>query len=492
MRFQSIHPAFIAVISSLVLSACGGGGGGDSAPTAPPPSGNVPPPAGRRDHHDGRSHHRFRQRLRQRRPLRYQFRNRYHGRQPGLESDLEGWPGRHPDRLHQRRWSSGSADSIDFDDNVEGPVESIDLANSRLVVLGQTVLVDGSTVFDDNISPASLEGLNPGDFVEVSGLTNADGAVVASRIEKKPAGGEMEIRGTVSNLDSANSTFNINALVVDFSGAMLDNFSGGTISDGDFVEAKGTTLGPNGELIATRVERKNPGVGDDDFDGQFQIEGLITRFVSATDFDVAGLPVTTTDQTVFLNGTAADLALNLKVQVEGSRNDDGVLVATKVDIRRASNTRIHAPVDSVDAGSDTVVMLGISVRIDAMTQIEDKSDADVRSFSIADISTGDFLEVRGMEDPDNAGGVLASRLEREDSEDEVRLRGPVESVSDPSLVILGVTIETNGGTQFEDISDNPISASAFFGAVAPGVIVQADGVASGTQTIIADEVEFEN
>ena len=127
-----------------------------------------------------------------------------------------------------------------------------------------------------------------------------------------------------------------------------------------------------------------------------------------------------------------------------------------------------------------------------MTQMEDKSDADVRSFSIDDIAVGDFLEVRGMEDPDSAGGVLASRLEREDPESEVRLRGPVESVSDPSLVILGVTIETNGGTQFEDISDSPISASDFFGAVAPGVIVQADGVISGTQAIVADEVEFED
>jgi len=492
MQFQSIHPAFIAVISSLVLSACGGGGGSGSAPTAPPPSGNVPPPPAAETITTVGAITGFGSVFVN--GVRYDTSSATVtlDDSPGVESDLRVGQVVTLTGSINDDGSSGSADSIDFDDNVEGPVGSIDIANNRLVVLGQTVLVDGSTVFDDNISPASLEGLNPGDFVEVSGLTNADGAVVASRIEKKPAGGEMEIRGKVSSLDSANSTFNINALVVDFSGAMLDNFSGGTISDGDFVEAKGTTLGSNGELIATRVERENPGVGDDDFDGQFQIEGLITRFVSATDFDVAGLPVTTTDQTVFLNGTAADLALNLKVQVEGSRNADGVLVATKVDIRRASNTRIHAPVDSVDAGSDTVVMLGISVRIDAMTQIEDKSDADVRSFSIADISVGDFLEVRGMEDPDNAGGVLASRLEREDPENEVRLRGPVESVSDPSLVILGVTIETNGGTQFEDISDNPISASAFFGAVAPGVIVQANGVVSGTQTIIADEVEFEN
>ena len=81
--------------------------------------------------------------------------------------------------------------------------------------------------------------------------------------------------------------FNINDLVVDYSTAMLDDFPNGQISDGDFVEAKGTNLG--GELLASEVELEDflPDANDGD---RVEIEGFITRFASAEDFDVAGLP----------------------------------------------------------------------------------------------------------------------------------------------------------------------------------------------------------
>lgn len=489
MQFAHINRAIIATIFALMFTACGGGGGGSAS--SPPPSGGNPPPASPTDIITVGAISGFGSVFVN--GVRYDTSSASVtiDDDPGTESDLRVGQIVTLTGSVNSDDTTGTADSVSFDDNVEGPVDAIDGTGNSLVVLGQTVLVDANTIFDDNISPRSLEGISVGDFIEVSGLVNAKGSTVASRIEKKPAGGEMEVKGTVSNHDSANSLFNINALTVNYSAAMLDNFSSGGISNGDFVEAKGTVIDANGHLLATRVEWKPGGIGgDDNFDGQFRIEGLITRFASATDFDVAGQPVTTTDQTVFLNGSANDLALNLKVQVEGSRNGDGVLVASKVDIRRGSDVRIHATVESVDA--NRVVLIGIPVRVDAMTRVEDNSAADERMFSIQNVGIGDFLEVRGMEDPDNAGGVLASRLERDDPDDEVLLRGRVESVNDPTLIIMGVTIETNGATQFEDLADNPISASEFFGTVAPGVIVQAKGVLSGSNTLVAEEVEFEN
>ena len=74
--------------------------------------------------------------------------------------------------------TTGTANEVIFDDSVKGPVQSINLAGSSLVVLGQTVLVTADTSFDDNISPASLDGLTVGDIVEVSGLPDANGKTV--------------------------------------------------------------------------------------------------------------------------------------------------------------------------------------------------------------------------------------------------------------------------------------------------------------------------
>ena len=384
----------------------------------------------------------------------------------------------------------GSADQVSFDDNVKGPIQSIDIATSQVVVLGQTVLISPETSFDDSISPASIEGLSVDDIVEVSGLVDSAGRITATRIESKPVGTELEVLGTVSNLDSASFLFNINNLVVDYSAATLDNFSGGQISNGDFVEAKGTSLSNAGELIATRVELKNgvPGVAEG---VHVEIQGFITRFVSAQDFDVSGLPVTTTASTFYEGGAAGDLGLNIKVEVEGEIDSNGVLVATKVDIRRAKAVRATANVDSVNAASSSLVMLGITVSVDALTRLEDKSDADLRPLTLADINAGDYVEVRGGEFPAGSGSILATILEREDADPDTILQGFVETPGDPSFTILGVTIQTGSGTVFRDVDDSVMSASEFFNQLAPNSLVKAKGSETSDTVISAEEVEFE-
>ena len=384
----------------------------------------------------------------------------------------------------------GSADEVNFEDNVKGPIESIDAAGNQIVVLSQTVLIGAETSFDDSISPASIEGLNVDDIVEVSGLVDADGRITATRIELKPAGTEFEVLGVVSSLDIGNLMFNINDLRVDYSAATLDNFPGGQIAEGDLVEAKGTSFGANDELLATRVELKNvlPDTADGD---HLEIQGFITRFVSAQDFDVTGLPVTTNASTVYEGGDETDLGLNIKVEVEGDFNASGVLVATKVDIRRAKAVRATATVDSVNASADSLVVLGITVTVDELTRLEDKSDADVTPLTLASINAGDYIEVRGDEFPAGSGQILANILERDDLDTEAILQGFVETISGPSFEILGVTIQTGGGTVFRDENDMVISSIEFFDRLAPNSLVKAKGAEVSETVILAEEVEFE-
>ena len=385
---------------------------------------------------------------------------------------------------------TGTAETVSFEDAVTGPVQDVDLALSMLVVMGQTVLVGPDTSFDDSFAIGSLEGVAVGTIVEVSGQYNAGGDIIATRIEPKPAGTQFEVHGMVSGLNGGASTFQINDLVVDYGAAMLDNFPGGQIANGDFVEAKGNSLGAANELIATSVELEGvlPAVDDGDFG---EIEGFITRFASAQDFDVAGFPVTTDGNTVFEGGTASDLGLNIKVEAEGSVNSAGVLVATKIDIRRAKAVRATAVLDSVNAGAESVVLLGITVTVDNLTRLEDKSDARVEPLTVADLNAGDYVEVRGDEFPAGSGTILATILERDDPDTETILQGFVESVSNPSLTILGVTIETGPGTVFRDENDAVISSAEFFNRLADNDLVKAEGTETSATVITAEEVEFE-
>jgi hypothetical protein len=386
--------------------------------------------------------------------------------------------------------TTGTADEVTFDDSVKGPVESIDLALKQLVVLGQTVLISLDTSFDDSFSPASLEGVSVGQIVEVSGQFDANGNIVATRIEPKPGGTMFEVHGTVAGLNTTAQTFNLNALVVDYSSATLDNFAGGQIAEGDFVEAKGMTLGGAGELLATKVELESllPGAVDGD---RIEVEGFITRFVSAQDFDVAGITVTTTGTTTYVGGVAADLGLNVKVEVDGDLNASGVIVATEVDIRRSKAVRVVADVDSVDATNNSLVILGIPVTVDVLTRLEDKSDADVDPLNLSDLNVGDYLEIRGSEFPAGSGTILATILERDDPDTETILQGFVDTINDPSITILGVTIDTNGATIFRDINDNVISAADFFNQVTTNSLVKAKGSEASDTVITATEVEFE-
>jgi len=394
----------------------------------------------------------------------------------------------------------GIANGVFSDEAVEGPIDSfntiINMINCDLVIAGQCVLVDGATSFDDSISPASLAGLSQGQFVEVHGLFDSEGNIRATRIEPKPAGSEVEVHGEVSMLNTVNQTFEINSLTVDYGtvpAIIDDDFPNMMFTEGDLVEVKGINFSVGGALLATKVEPDGldaAGIDPDDFDEiEVEVEGFITRFVSETDFDVAGFPVTTNGSTVYEGGLASDLALNVKIEVEGDLNGAQVLVAKKVDIRRGNDLRVVAQVDQDPVG-DTMVLLGITVRVDVQTRLEDKSDAKVEPFGLINIVAGDYVEVRGGADPTGgANAILASRLERDDlpnpANSDTELRGFIDGLVLPdSFTIAGVTVVTNGGTLFSGV--------AGVGNLQIGDLVDINGTETGQTTLTADEVQLEN
>jgi hypothetical protein len=378
--------------------------------------------------------------------------------------------------------TAGTATSVSFSANVEGPVTQLDVAAGTFVVLGQTVRVTGSTRFDDGISPSSIQGLaTVGLIVEVSGFPTANGEISATRIEREDPGSEFEVKGVVQALDTAARTFRVNALAVDYSGVTPE----GALADGRTVEVKGRTFTAGGALVATRVE-VSPGIGAAAND-EVELEGLITRFTSNADFEIAGQRVTTNASTQFdLKGTT--LGVDVRVEVEGTLDANGVLVAREVEVEPENSARVAGLIESVNAAGNTLRVAGVAVTTSAATQLEDKSALQLRPFRLADLRTGDFVEVRGTEP--QGGGLSAAILERDDPEGEVTLQGIARSVADPNLVILGVTVMTDAGTEFEDASDLPITRAQFF-AQAPNRLVKAKGALSGT-TLVAEEIELED
>ena len=100
---------------------------------------------------------------------------------------------------HEHGAGDLDAEVIRYHNVLEGPISSIDAGAGSFVAMGQTVLVTLDTVFGDDITPASVEGLAVGDVVEVSGVVPQDGVIDATRIDIKPDGGPYDVTGYVSS-----------------------------------------------------------------------------------------------------------------------------------------------------------------------------------------------------------------------------------------------------------------------------------------------------
>ncbi len=412
--------------------------------------------------------------------------------QPGTESDLRvGYVVRVQGTLGASG-TTGTATTIAYNNNVEGPVQSIDLPASRLIVLGQTVQVGPATSFDDSIVPRNLGGLLVGDRVEVSGLVGSDGVITATRIEIIGAAGTVEVRGAASAVNTATRQLQVNGLTVDYSSAQVSGFSSGQPANGDVIKAKGTLDG-SGTLVATELEKRSeslPGTSND----KAELEGLVTRFASAIDFDVAGQRVTTTAATVYDGGTAADIKLDAGMEVSGGFDSSGRIVATKIEFRASSDLELMGPVDSVNAAANSLTVLGQSIRTTADTRFEDHSAQDLQRFSLADVRAGDIVEVRGYRD---GATIVATLLEREDTAGgnaEIEVKGPATNVSQPNLTVAGVSVTTTDApptpTEFRDNNGVSISAATFF-AAAPGREVKVRGSMVGN-TVLATRAELED
>jgi hypothetical protein len=225
------------------------------------------------------------------------------------------------------------ADSVTFEANIQGPVDSIDLTSSRLVVMGQAVSSNAATVFDLGSAPPALASISTGDLLRVSGFTGAGDLLQATRIERHTPQDDLRVIGSVDDLNQSNSRFEINDLVIDYGSVqLLQGFPGGQPIENDRVLVEAAGFSPSGALLADSITLLEPGLGGSAGQGA-EVEGLITRFVSPTDFDVSGLPITTTTSTDYEGGGPNSLLLNVKIQVEGRLNAAGIIVASKIEVK---------------------------------------------------------------------------------------------------------------------------------------------------------------
>jgi len=374
-----------------------------------------------------------------------------------------------------RAGSSGSATRIEVDDALKGFVEA-KVDPNHWTVMGQTVLVDDRTRFENNVQPGV------GDFAEVHGLVVADGTISGGFIEKKNAPfPAFEVKGFVKNHNDASKTFDIGTLTVNYSNATFNDMPNptGNAWNGLLVEAKGNTCAATpvcGTLTASKVEPNGPQMREA---AEFEIEGFVTSLTSTSDFVVGNQRVVTTGSTRFEGGVAGDIAVGVKLEVEGVLAG-GVLTASKVEF--GDGIRIEADIDTVGTSSFTLRGLpGITVTVNSLSEFEGGVSG------LNNLVAGNHVRIRGRASGSNT--VIATEVERRSADARVELQGPIQSITGASpnqiVTILGVAVDTTG-VDFEDVN-----RATFFSRAVVGTLVKARGSLNGS-TVTWSEMELED
>jgi len=373
------------------------------------------------------------------------------------------------------------ANTITFQDAVEGVVQSVAQDGSSLIVLGQLVTLNPKTVIDASIPGVSIRNLTPGlDVIEVSGLVVSDGHILATLIMKRTGKPQYEVQGVIKNHDLRNNRFEVGQLVVEYSSAdITDLATGGTTNwNGRVVHVRGDEWQPRNEvlygarLVATRVRQL--GFAEED-SAEAKIEGFITLVTQPGVFAINNHPVEITADTRFEGGLATELMLGAHVFIHG-KLAEGVLKAQEVVFKE--NGEIESNIESIDIQSGLLILAGfpqLPIAFDARTATEDAGSPG----RVEDLRIGDHLKVHAR--LLDGQRILATELERIIPSTSIVLQAPLQAAADPQIQLAGISIDTSAIPDNDFLGQyGPIGRKALFEKAAAGHPVSVKGTLAGS------------
>lgn len=366
---------------------------------------------------------------------------------------------------------TSTARSVTFRSEIKGPISAIDSVAGTLTVLGQSVQVGPSTVFDLNL-PSGLSSLSVGGLVEVYGFVDANGVYQATRLEGEASPSVYKIRGPISDVNTAAKTFRIGLATIDYSAINLN----AALVNGQTVRVE-LAISPNGQgqWVATRLNSATTLGSAANGKASVELEGVVTQINSARSFVVNGVTV---DASAISNFPAG-VAVGVPVEVKG-RLDNGVLVARKVEVEDNEDREfeIKGNIAALDTTAQTFQIRGMLI---------DYSNAIFDNGSASNLSADVRVEIKGQL---NASGTVVQAtkvefkgLDDRGSSDSFEVKGAVEGLntSTNTFVVRGITVSYSTA-RFDD----GVAAD-----LSNGDVVEVKGTVVGG-VLQATEVDFED
>ncbi len=296
---------------------------------------------------------------------------------------------------------TATASRIRYSSEMVGPLTGVDANRQRLTLLGQTVQLTASTVFDDSLV-GGLSALSAGRVVEIHAAYDTAAAVYkATRVEPRSSASSYRLRGVVGQLNTAGTSFRIGTAEFSYAGA------GGVpanLANGQFVRLQ-LALAAASSTRWTVTSFGN--AGSEVVEGRkAKFKGLVTAYTSVADFSVNGQRVNASSAG-FGNASAANLTAGLRLEVEGVVQG-GVLVASKVSVDSSGDDdprefELKGSIASLDVLNKRFTLRGVVVSY-ASSQVSFKAG------TVADLAVNRRVEVKGVLASDGVT-LVASEIE---------------------------------------------------------------------------------
>ena len=367
----------------------------------------------------------------------------------------------------------GTATQLTLSHGTTGAITSIDKAADTLVLLGQTVTTDASTIYE---GVTEFDSLEPGVVIEVYGVLQSDNTVLATLIETKSAPTGLRLVGRMSALDTTAKTFLVGGITVNYTSAAVT----GNLGNGKRVKIKAASDGLVGSVLTATSVKVNEGAANGEIvppNTYLKLEGVVETLPDSTGLlTVSGTPVNVSSAT----GKAIITTVGQLIEVKGTW-DGSVLQATKVEAEDEGDDRneLYGAVSEVQPSSGTptsVVVHGVTVDVSSAVFTNGKT--------AANLVVGSYVEIKGYV----VGDVLvATKVEIKTGNDaagqEFEDYGVISEFSSASsFKVDGVLVDASSA-RFEDGTASNLVNGAY---------VEIKGAQNANGVFVATKVEFKS
>lgn len=334
---------------------------------------------------------------------------------------------------------------------ITGPVVRVGEGSIQVVVFAFAVN-ESTVILDENGNPISLADIRVGFIVEVKAEVRSDGSLEATRIQiEQRLFDEIEIRGTIRALTDTSITVGGFTFLVNESTVVLDGddnpIAFSDLEVGQLVEVHAVAQA-DGSLLATEIKV------EDREEDELEITGTIEA-IGPDSLVVSGLTFFVDASTVVLDNDEnplafSDLTVGMIVEVAATLQANGRFLATEIQVEDRFEDEVELTGRIDDLTDSTITVEG---RIFVITENTVVLDNDENAITVADLSVGLLVEIRGDLLTDDT--LVALRIKIEDSGD-VSITGPIDEVRGDAVEVLGLSLAVTGDTEILGKDGNPI------------------------------------